>query len=230
MDKERIIEIERLQSALLVSRGTFHQFGNHLTLINGYTGLIKMSLAPGSEEYDLVDRVDGAVKQASTLLDATHAFVRGKPTSPSRIDCAKVVSEVCHLVDDTFPMLEMQVDLPGDPVWVTADSRRLQDAVVHLVLNAFEAMGQRGEITVAVRRIEGEVQIGIADGGPGMESSDIEKSREEWFTTGRKDGLFATGLGLPASRAIVEEMGGRLVLESTSGEGLEARLVLPETP
>ncbi len=230
MDDERIIELERLHAAVLLSRGCFHQFGNMLTLIGGYGSLVKESLDPGSEEAELLGRIEAASREASALLDDTHRFVRGKPAAAEPVDACKIAREVSGLMEATYPRIKVPTRTPDGPVLVQGSPRRLFDALMHVVLNAFEAQEQKGEIRLDVERAGGEVVLAVTDGGPGIPDDAIERAMEPGFTTRDGDGAFSTGLGLPAARAIARQMDGSLDLEQAEGGGLRASLRLPEIP
>lgn len=228
MDDERTIELERLHAAVTLSRGCFHQFGNMLTLIQGYGSLVKESLPAGSEDAELMARIDEAVKQASVLLDDTHRFVRGRPVDEERVDVGRVARGVSELVEGTYPRIKVPAATPDDPVHVQASPRRLFDAIMHLVLNAHEAQDAKGEIRLQVEREDGHVLVACSDSGPGMSEEELDRALEPGYTTRGGDGRFSTGLGLPAARAIAGQMGGSLELEPVPGGGLRACLRLPE--
>jgi signal transduction histidine kinase len=171
-------------------------------------------------------RIDAATKQASALLDDTHRFVRGKPQESERVDACKVASEVAELMEGTFPRITMPTTMPDGPAHVQASPRRLFDGLMHLVLNAFEAMNHKGEIRLQVRRTDGQVVLAVSDSGPGIAGGDLERALEPGTTGGGES--FTTGLGLPAAAAIARQMGGSLELESPQGGGLRAELRLPE--
>jgi len=227
MDDERIIEIERLNAAVHLARGCFHQFGNMLTLIGGYGSLVKDSLDPESEEAELMERIQAASREASALLDDTHRFVRGKPAATERVDACGVAREVSALMEATFPRITVPARTPGAPVQVMASPRRLFDALMHLVLNSFQALEGKGEIRIEVATEGERVVLSVSDDGPGIPERDLERVLELGVTGHEDAGEFSTGLGLTAARAIAHQMDGTLVLACPDGGGLRADLGLP---
>jgi two-component system, NtrC family, sensor kinase len=93
--------------------------------------------------------------------------------------------------------------------------------LVNLLLNAADAMGGEGRITVEAREAAGAVEVAVADSGPGVPAADREHVFDPFFTT--KEPGAGTGLGLAISRSIVEAYGGRLALD---GDGGGARFVI----
>src|SRR5205085_9431810 len=95
---------------------------------------------------------------------------------------------------------------------------------INLAINAFDAMGDRGTLTVRWRLVEGAgMTVEFMDDGPGIPAEDLPRVGEPFFTTKRG----GTGLGLAIAQRIVERHGGTLKIESVAGHGTTARVTLP---
>ena len=103
---------------------------------------------------------------------------------------------------------------------------QLRGALLNLVRNAGEAMADGGTLRVDTRCIDEEIEITIADTGPGIDAENLGKVFEPFFST-KKSG---TGLGLALTHQIIHEHGGTIDVESTEGEGTVFTLRLPATP
>ena len=99
----------------------------------------------------------------------------------------------------------------------------LQQALVNLLMNALQASPSGGEVVVTSGGESRGVRITIQDQGPGIPDADLEQIFKPFFTT-RHSG---TGLGLPISRGIIEQHGGRLTVESGPGGGARFTVTLP---
>jgi signal transduction histidine kinase len=106
---------------------------------------------------------------------------------------------------------------------VLADRRLLERAVVNLLENALQAVGEQGRIRVAVLAADGGVEVQVEDSGPGIEPELRERLFDPFFST--KTG--GSGLGLALVKRIAEDHGGRVALRSAPGEGTTALLWLP---
>ena len=106
---------------------------------------------------------------------------------------------------------------------VEGDPALLRHALLNLVLNACEATEKNGEITLRAERIGGEVAVHVIDRGGGIAPEHRDRIFEAYFST-KPSG---TGLGLPTSRRIVEQHGGRLTFESEPGRGSTFTVHLP---
>jgi signal transduction histidine kinase len=103
----------------------------------------------------------------------------------------------------------------------------LQQVVVNLLVNAHQAMGERGGTVVARTSLDpgGTVSIAVQDDGPGIPQEIQAQIFEPFFTT--KPGGKGTGLGLSVSYGIVKDHGGEILLESSSGRGAKFTLRFP---
>ncbi|HYV19036.1 MAG TPA: GAF domain-containing sensor histidine kinase [Verrucomicrobiae bacterium] len=116
----------------------------------------------------------------------------------------------------------VQLDTALDPAAAAAlDAPRLARVIHNLVANALEAMPEGGTLAVACGRTGAEAWLRIADTGCGMSEEVRARLFEPFFTHGKEHG---TGLGLALARAIVEEHGGRIEVESAPGRGSAFRL------
>jgi two-component system sensor histidine kinase HydH len=117
-------------------------------------------------------------------------------------------------------------DVPDDVIAVDVDQFRL--VLMNLLLNAAQAMNNTGTITVAVHSRPDEIEVEIADQGPGVSPEARDRLFEPFFTTKHR----GTGLGLPTARRMVEAHGGQLSIASApdAAPGTVARVRLPRRP
>jgi signal transduction histidine kinase len=117
-----------------------------------------------------------------------------------------------------------------DEMEITADERRVRQIVFNLLSNAIKFTPSDGRVDVSAHLEDGQVEIAVADTGPGIPAADLEKIFEEFEQAGDgKQAEEGTGLGLPLSRKLVELHGGRLWVESEPGRGSTFRFTLPVT-
>jgi signal transduction histidine kinase len=111
---------------------------------------------------------------------------------------------------------------------VQGDERRLRQVVFNLLSNAVKFTPPGGSIVIGSARVNGEVQVSVADTGPGIAQEDQERIFEEFQQTDvgmqQREG---TGLGLALSRRLVELHGGRIWVESKPGSGSRFVFTLP---
>ena len=125
--------------------------------------------------------------------------------------------------------VELAVELAPDVDIVEGDERRIRQVLFNLLSNAVKFTPSGGHVTVACARVDGEVQVAIADTGPGIAAEDHERIFEEFQQTDvGVDQREGTGLGLALSRRLVELHGGRIWVESEPGQGSRFVFTLPQ--
>ena len=103
-----------------------------------------------------------------------------------------------------------QIAAAQQGITIRADGRRVRQIVFNLVSNAVKFTPAEGRVDVSARLDDGQVEIAVADTGPGISPEDIELIFEEFEQTSEGKQVEGTGLGLPLSRRLVELHGGRL--------------------
>jgi signal transduction histidine kinase len=126
--------------------------------------------------------------------------------------------------------IELDLGTEPDEITVTADERRVRQIVFNLVSNAVKFTPAGGRVGVSAHLENGQVEIAVADTGPGIAAEDQRTIFEEFEQTTEGKQAEGTGLGLPLSRKLVELHGGRLWVESEVGHGSTFRFTLPVEP
>jgi len=131
--------------------------------------------------------------------------------------------------------VRLSFELPDDPLYVVADPHQLDNVLLNLVINARDALGGQGHITIAARAVAlpatgdlaaGDyVQVQVTDDGPGIAPDIVNKVFEPFFTT--KPIGAGTGLGLSMTYGFARQSGGTARVHSTVGTGTTIELLLP---
>lgn len=167
-----------------------------------------------------VEHVDRMVRELLFLA---------RPPSLNKVehDFAAVVRLTCKFCGEEAALkhVALDVELPDEPVLITADGERLKQALRNIVLNAIEAAPpDTGKVLVRVVEKKNEIETTIVDNGPGMEQNTVSRLFHPFFTT--KHG--GTGLGLAIANKIVEDHGGRISAKSDAAVGTEFTVALPK--
>jgi signal transduction histidine kinase len=220
---------ERAERQALLGRmatGLAHEIHNPLTAIRMHAQLLQSTapdeIAPALEEslpilLEETVRIEGLVNQWMFLA-------RPEPPRTSILHLADVVESVVRSRRSmaTHAGVGISVDLPADSS-VSADARRLSQAVANVVINAIQAMGRGGQLTITGAQRDGVVQLVFQDTGAGFSTEALTRYRELFFT--QKEG--GMGIGLSVTAEILEAHGGRLEAANAPEGGAMVTFTLP---
>jgi signal transduction histidine kinase len=233
---------ERDRLALLgqMSAGLAHEIRNPLGAIKGAAQLLA---DPGPDAPDdpaarefigiILEEVERLNRVVGSVLD----LARPGDRSVVPIDVNGVVRRTLQVLStERRPEdVEVQTVLAPELPRVAIDAEQLRQVLLNLVRNAMQAVGNRGKVTLSTRvrfgrgtrsgKSEGDafVELTVADTGPGISRSTLDKLFLPFFTTKEK----GTGLGLAISQRIVQGAGGRIEVRSSEGKGSTFSVVLP---
>lgn len=224
-------EIERANQLATVGElasGVAHEIKNPVVGISNGLDLVRRKigqredLEPIMEEMSRqLDRIEGAVRD---LL----AFARPSEPELAEADPREIAERAARLVEPAADRagVRLEVRHDGHVGSFQADGELLRRALVNLLMNAIQATGQGGRVTVKTRETADDVIFRVADTGRGIPPDDLDDVFKPFYTT-RHSG---TGLGLPITREIVERHTGELEVESSLGEGTSFTLRIPRSP
>ena len=177
-----------------------------------------------------IDDVIEDNNRASETIRGLRALFRREVSVKSTLQLTEVLSEISHIVrgDAMLRSISFALDMPQSLPQVLADRVQLQQAIINLVLNAFDAVTStdREPREVKVQALQGAagwVKILVIDSGAGIEPDVLPRIFETFFTT-KRDGM---GIGLSITQSIVEAHGGSLTASSVPKRGATFEIALP---
>ena len=174
---------------------------------------------------DLLKTMEKSVSKIETMTTRLSSLSKGRSLNRVACDLNAVVAVVKDSLSEMNGTMGASLVLDCREVpKIEADPEELQSVLTNLVLNAHDATGASGQITVSTSRENGWVLLAVADNGSGMTPEFIANSLFKPFQTTKKNGL---GIGLYQSKTIVEAHGGRIEVESAPGLGTTFRVLLP---
>lgn len=217
---------ENLASMGLLAAGVAHEIRNPLAIIAASAARLRRKSAP--QEEGLLDSIGEEVQRMNSILEGYLRFARDEPMKLTRCDLTPVVERVVDRARASFAESGVQISLRGfdHSCWVEADTDRLQQVVLNLLLNAAQAMPSGGSVTMSLAPREDSVILTVADQGPGF-SAQVLRNPFQPFQTTKETG---SGLGLTIARKIVEGHRGRIEISNRVEGGAEVRLILPKSP
>ncbi|MGE5570314.1 MAG: PAS domain S-box protein [Rhodospirillales bacterium] len=240
--EEKLRQSQKMESIAVLAGGVAHDFNNLLVGIIGNASLVLDMLEPGSPAKDLIERIITSGGRAAYLTGQMLAYSGKGRFVVEPVDLSGLVREVAGLVRPSMPKtIALSLDLDPQLPATRADRGQMHQVVMNLVINASEAIGERGgsillrtgvqasgegraRETEALDLSPGKyVFLEVCDTGPGMDAATKARIFEPFFTTK----FTGRGLGLAAVSGIVKGHGGAIAVSSSPGKGSCFRVLLP---
>ncbi|HEX8949397.1 MAG TPA: HAMP domain-containing sensor histidine kinase [Dissulfurispiraceae bacterium] len=227
--EERLREAEHLSGLGQLSRSMAHEIRNPLNFINLSVGHLGEKYRPEDagkqEKFDnLISGIKQEVQRLNKLVNDYLDYSR-----PLKLNLQKV--KVSELLEGVLALIWAKAEADGITIIrgtpseaeLKVDPDLFKSCILNVITNAFHAMGRKGVLKITEAISGNEFLLSIADNGEGVSRENLERIFEPFFST-KQNGL---GLGLPMTRRVMEEHGGRVEFKSVVGEGSEVALALP---
>ncbi len=228
--ERHIWQIEKMTALGRLAASVAHEVGNPLSAIDIQLQLLEEDiarhggqLAEGASRRLQIARTE--MHRLDTIVQNFLRFSRPPALHLKRVEPNDLLRHIYALVEPEAREhdITLQLDLePGAPA-IQADENQLSQAVLNLLINAFQAVPDGSFITVRSCVAGTDLQITIRDQGHGIAPEDLERVFEFYYTT-KDEG---TGLGLSIAQSIVHQHGGTLTVDSVAGEGTQVLIRLP---
>jgi two-component system sensor histidine kinase PilS (NtrC family) len=223
--EDEMKRVDRLATMGRLSAQLAHEIRNPLASMRGAAQLLIPDVASSADQSERLPRI--LIREADRLSLLLEDFLRfSRPPSPVKRRCSlkSLVAETLEVlqVDPGTASVRLESDL--QEVQATVDPDQLRQVLINLLRNAVAAVGQDGTVRVRLEGHDHGAEIRIWDSGGSIPASDLTRIFEPFYTT-RQGG---TGLGLSTAHSIVHAHGGNLRATSSSSEGTEFVLELPE--
>jgi PAS domain S-box-containing protein len=239
--EEQLRQLMRMEAVGRLTGGVAHDFNNLLAIIQGNSELLRSLLVDGTEEAGMADDIAGAAQRGAELVRRLLAFARTQRLQPEAVDLNVRLHEVMGLLERALGEdIELKVRMAEHPWPATVDPTQVDDALVNLAINARDAMGDGGTLTIETANVTLDadyaasnidvvpgdyVMLAVSDTGTGMTGEVLARAFEPFFTT-KEEGR-GTGLGLSQVFGWVKQSHGHIKIYSELGYGTAVKLYLP---
>ncbi|MAC82416.1 MAG: two-component sensor histidine kinase [Rhodobacteraceae bacterium] len=230
----QLVMSEKLASIGEITAGVAHEINNPVAVIQGNVDVIREVLGPQAQEVSTeLGLIDGQVTRISAIVGKLLQFARPGEFAghDTLVELAPIVEDCLLLVDHVLSRGRIDVVTDFDP-WVPRvriDRGEMQQVVVNLVVNAAQAMGDAGRLTLTLLPGDRDgapgAELIVRDTGPGLAENLRDNVFDPFFTTKRGVG---TGLGLSISQTLIQRAGGIISAGNARGGGAEFRVWLPD--
>jgi len=239
--ENQLQQAQKMEAIGTLAGGIAHDFNNILFPVFGYLEMMLIDTPEGDPLRGSLEQVFNGAKRARDLVEQILTFSRQKDHEMKPLKMHLVIKEVLKLIRSSLPTtIDIRQDINNECGLVMADPTQIHQIVMNLCTNAYHAMEETGgKLKITLKEVElaaedlkdpamipgPHVCLTVADTGPGMEQSIINRIFDPYFTT-KEEGK-GTGLGLAVIHGIVKSHGGHISVYSEPGKGAEFKVYLP---
>jgi signal transduction histidine kinase len=225
--QEQMVQREKLASLGKLAAGAAHEINNPLTGILGYAEILNDRSSTDKEQHALADKILKLARRIKALVSNLLSFARQLPTEKMDLDLNDVVKTASELCDLSIrgKSIRIETHLTCSLSPVHGNSSQLLQAFHNIILNAIDAMEEKGGgvLTVRTESKDDNIIVDFADTGPGIQEPD--RVFDPFYTT--KPVGKGTGLGLSICYGIVAAHGGSISCHNLPEGGAAFHIVLP---
>lgn len=217
---------KRVASLGRLSATVAHEFNNVLMAIQPFAEVIRRVGAEDQKVHSAAAHILRAVERGRRITQDLLRFMRPGEPARTSVDVEEWLTQVSREASAMLSNgIELTSEVMDDGLSLHGDAVQLTQVLMNLIMNARDALGGEGTITLSARRAGDRVRITVSDDGPGIPPQLRETIFEPLFTTKRN----GTGLGLAIAQQIVDAHEGEISVESEPGQGAAFHLLLPSS-
>ena len=237
--ERQLREAQKIEAVGRLASRLAHEFNQVLAVIGKQTGAIVSKLKPDDPLQGPVEEIFRSGERAATLTAQLLALRVHETTIRDTLSLGPAIESMRETFQGVLPgRIDLQVPSDLTPVLVEIGHDRLEQALLHLVANARDAMPKSGRVEIVLEVVTGELlpaeqleknprkrmaRIAVSDNGGGMNLDVQSQMFEPFFSTKETH----AGLGLTVVYGIVRQYGGMVEVQSQSGQGTTVRVYLP---
>jgi two-component system cell cycle sensor histidine kinase/response regulator CckA len=237
--QRQLEQAQKLEAIATMAGGLAHNFNNQLAIILGLTNLMLSRITPEHDFYrDLVE-IEEQVQAGRGLTQKLLTFARSTPFRMQPLDLNELVQVTADMFARTRRDLKIVKELSSGVLPVLADPTQIQQVLVNLLINAWQAMPGGGKIMITTGAVTleewsdptwdlkpGDYSVlAVTDNGVGMDEAVMRRIFEPFFTT--KEPGQGTGLGLASAYRIIKDHHGAIRVQSVPAQGSTFTIYLP---
>ena len=227
--EEKLREAEHLSGIAQLAKGIAHEIRNPLNFISLSIDHLRKKFSPREnsekEQFEsLITSIKHEIQRLNKLVGDFLDYGKSLRLNRQETDLQGLIQDVVALVSakaekDAIKIQYFDEGLPR----LSLDPELIKTCLFNIILNAFQAMPEGGELTVRSRMTDGTVTVIIADTGIGVSQENLSRLFDPFFST-KSTGL---GLGLAMTKRVIEDHGGKVDFQTTEGKGSTVTISLP---
>ena len=233
----QLVHAQKMEAIGSLAGGVAHDFNNLLTGIQGRVSLMAIDSNHAHTEH--IKAIEEYIRSATNLTKQLLGVARGGKYDPKPSDLTEMVANSAAMFGRTKKEIAIHIKAPQSAVVVEVDKRQIEQVLLNIYVNAWQAMSNGGELYLetAVVELDAETckphnlnpgpygKISVSDTGVGMDEATLQRIFDPFFTTKEKGR--GTGLGLASAYGIIKNHHGMILVSSDLGHGSTFDIYLP---
>jgi two-component system cell cycle sensor histidine kinase/response regulator CckA len=241
--EEQFYQSQKMESIGTLAGGIAHDFNNLLMGIQGNVSVMYLETQGGGPLQESIQSIERCVQSGSQLTNQLLAFARGGKYIVKPCNLNSIVNKASEIFGRTKREVNIHRVFARDVWSVEVDSGQIEQVLMNLFVNAWQAMPDGGDLFIEVENIELDehytrikpfnirsgryVKLSVTDTGVGMDAETRKRIFEPFFSTKEKG--MGTGLGLASAYGIIKNHGGFINCYSEIGHGTTFNIYFPES-
>ncbi|MBY0092187.1 ATP-binding protein [Priestia megaterium] len=224
MQKE-LQRAEKMNAIGQLAASVAHEIRNPMTVVKGFLQLFQDNTKLSNTELSYIHLMINEMDRAEAIIHDYLSLAKPDVHQHRFINCLECITSLVDLLS-SYALLTNNILIELDAkeeMYVRGSRNELNQVLLNIMKNGIEAMRAGGTLRVGLYKREGHVHIQIEDTGIGMTSEQVNRLGTAFYSLKEK----GTGIGLMVSYQLVEQMNGRIEVESIPGKGSTFTLIFP---
>jgi signal transduction histidine kinase/CheY-like chemotaxis protein len=237
----QLAQSQKMQAMGQLAGGIAHDFNNLLTAIIGFCDLLLLRHTPGDQSFTDIMQIKQNSNRAANLVRQLLAFSKQQTLQPQMLNVSEILTEVSVLLQRLVGVnVELHIVHGRDVGLIKVDKGQFEQVIINLVVNARDAMDEKGTISIKTynNNFTEEIHIHhdiipsgmyvvieVEDTGSGISKENMSRIFDPFFST--KELGRGTGLGLSTVYGIVKQTGGYIIVDSEVAKGTKFKVLFP---
>lgn len=227
--QQQLIQSAKQASLGQLAAGVAHELNNPLGTILLYADLLLRELKEDTANVKDLALISEEARRCKNIVSGLLNFSRQREVFCRKVDLNRLLQDTISLIENQKLRngIHFEYNLAENLPLVELDPEQIKQVIVNLVMNAVEAMNEKGTITISSRCLTSQekIEFSVADSGPGITPDNLKKLFTPFFTT--KQIGQGTGLGLAICYGIIKMHRGDIKVNTEIGKGAVFTVTLP---